>query len=117
VNRLSDAELDEAFEYAHGSLRLTAALSELKERRKADEIWSRLDDLAVRTAALAASIHWPLILASNLLVAAALCKAYWLGYGEPYARRADLQRWEPGCGVDITNGFQPRGYAAPRRGG
>jgi hypothetical protein len=31
--RLTDAELDEAFDYAHGSLRLTAALSELRERR------------------------------------------------------------------------------------
>ena len=31
--RLTDEELIEAFDYAHGSLRLTAALSELKERR------------------------------------------------------------------------------------
>jgi hypothetical protein len=34
--RLTDEELTEAFEYAHGSLRLTAALSELRERRKRD---------------------------------------------------------------------------------
>jgi hypothetical protein len=34
--RLTDTELDEAFDYAHGSLRLTAALSELRERRAAD---------------------------------------------------------------------------------
>lgn len=31
--RLTDTELDEAFAQAHGSLRLTAALSELKEVR------------------------------------------------------------------------------------
>lgn len=31
--RLTDAELDEAFAQARGSLRLTAALSELKEVR------------------------------------------------------------------------------------
>ena len=36
MTRLSDEELTEAFAYAHGSLRLTAALSELKERRAAD---------------------------------------------------------------------------------
>lgn len=32
-HRLTDPELDEAFAQAHGSLRLTAALSELKEVR------------------------------------------------------------------------------------
>lgn len=32
-HRLTDAELDEAFAQAHGSLRLTAALAELKEVR------------------------------------------------------------------------------------
>jgi hypothetical protein len=32
-HRLTDTELDEAFAQAHGSLRLTAALSELKEVR------------------------------------------------------------------------------------
>jgi hypothetical protein len=36
ANRLTDAELDEAMAYAHGSLRLTAALAELKERRALD---------------------------------------------------------------------------------
>lgn len=36
MSRLTDQELDEAFDYAHGSLRLTAALSELRERRAAD---------------------------------------------------------------------------------
>ncbi len=36
MTRLTDSELDEAFEHAHGSLRLTTALSELKERRQRD---------------------------------------------------------------------------------
>lgn len=35
-DRLTDAELEEAFAQAHGSLRLTAALSELRDRRAAD---------------------------------------------------------------------------------
>jgi hypothetical protein len=44
--RLTDAELDEAFEYAHGSLRLTAALAELKERRKQDRYLMEIERLA-----------------------------------------------------------------------
>ncbi|MGE0206148.1 MAG: hypothetical protein AB7E70_19505 [Hyphomicrobiaceae bacterium] len=36
MSRLTDQELEEAFDYAHGSLRMTAALSELRERRAAD---------------------------------------------------------------------------------
>jgi hypothetical protein len=47
TNRLTDAELDEAFSYACGSLRLTAALVELKERRAAAPTQDELDVLRV----------------------------------------------------------------------
>jgi hypothetical protein len=36
TSRLTDAELDEASEYARGSLRMTAIIAELRERRAAD---------------------------------------------------------------------------------
>lgn len=45
MSRLTDEELTEAFAYAHGSLRLTAALSELKERRRMDDNLRRLSDV------------------------------------------------------------------------
>lgn len=55
--RLTDEELDEAFEYAHGSLRLTAALSELRQLRALD--------LTAYEAVITAAIQWRATIADD----------------------------------------------------
>ncbi len=68
--RLTDEELVEAFDYAHGSLRLTAALSELRERRAADLTADEREVLEWLRLHLAAAVEHPEAQAIDIKLAA-----------------------------------------------